>query len=145
MKLVLNSEDLTSDFYEDARVLGIVSKYKNYKFIWSINQHLDLNFKMIPDYEIELPKKNKDCYFSVFQHSVKNTSIDYFIYQNYFEGEFLLPELKNIDFICLVKGDFSADQTQWRGFLDNLKSVSCIQMASEISLDQIKSKENLIF
>lgn len=145
MKLVLNSEDLTSDFYEDARVLGIVSKYKNYKFIWSLNQHLDLNFKMITDYEIELPKKNRKCFFSVFQHCVKNTSIDYFIYQNYFEGEFLLPELKNIDFIYLVKGDFGADQIQWKNFIEGLKSVGCIQMVSEIPIDQIKTKENLIF
>lgn len=145
MKLVLNTEDLTDDFYDGVRMFGVVSNFKNYKFIWEVNKALGLDFRCNPENEITLNKKNRKCYFQVYQHSVKNSSIIYYCYHNYFEGESLLPELKNIDFICLIQGADSLKDEEWKGLLSNIKSVNCVQMVSEIQLSQVKNKGNLIF
>lgn len=145
MKLVLNTEDLTDEFYDDVRLFGVVSNFKNYKFIWEVNNALGLNFRCNPDNEIALQKKNRKCYFPVYQHSVKNSATIYYCYHNYFEGESLLPELKSIDFVCLVKGADSLSEEEWKRLLANIKSVNCVQMVTEIPLSQIKNKENLVF
>lgn len=145
MKLVLNTEDLTDDFYEGVRIFGVVSNYKNYKFIWEVNNALHMDFRCNPENEISLMKKNRKYYFQVYQHIVKNSSIVYYCYHNYYEGESLLPELKNIDFICLVQGASGLKEEEWKSLLRNIKSVNCVQMVSEISLSQIKNKANLIF
>ncbi len=145
MKLVLNTEDLTDDFYEGVRMFGVVSNSKNYKFIWEVNNALGLDFRCNPDNEITLQKKNRQCFFPVYQHSVKNSTIVYYCYHNYFDGEALLPELKNIDFIMLIQGAHSMSEEEWKHFLANIKSVNCVQMVSEIQLTQVKNKENLIF
>ncbi|MFT4202912.1 MAG: IPExxxVDY family protein [Chitinophagaceae bacterium] len=145
MKLVLDIEDLTDDFFEGVRMFGVVSTYKNYKFVWEVNNALGLAFRCIPENEISIQKKNRQCYFPVYQHNVKNSTVSYYCYHNYFDGEALLPELKNIDFICLVKGGDSMSENEWKQLLANVKSVNCVQLVSEIRLEQIKKRENLVF
>jgi len=145
MKLVLDIEDLTDDFYDGVRMFGVVSNFKNYRFLWEINNALGLDFRCNPENEITLQKKNRQCYFPVYQHSVKNSTVVYYFYHNYYEGESLLPELKNIDFICLVQGADSMNDEEWKNLLANIKSVNCVQLVSEIHLQQIKHKEHLVF
>ena len=145
MKLVLNTEDLTDEFYEGVRMFGVVANLKNWKFVWEVNNALGLNFRCIPDNEIALQKKNRQCYFPVYEHHVKNSTTVYYCYHNYFDGEPLLPELKSIDFICLVKGADSLSEEEWKRLLANIKSVNCVQLVSEIQLPQIKNRENLVF
>ena len=109
MKLVLNTEGITEDFFTDTRLVGIVASVKNYRFCWQINNGLGYNFRLKVDKEIQVLKKGRNYFFPVYEHKIKNSFTEHFIYHNHFDGEYLLPEFRHIDFLWLLKDDFIAD------------------------------------
>jgi hypothetical protein len=144
MKLKLNQDELTEDFFHDTRLLGIVVSAKSYRFCWQLNSSLGYDFRLNPDLEIHLQKKGRHYFFSVYQHSVANSFLNHFIYHNQFDGEYLLPEFKHMDFLWLIKGDSITDD-ECRKLIQEIKNVSGVQLVAELTNEQIKNKGNLIF
>jgi len=56
-KLVLNIDGIEDNFFTGARLLGIMSQVKSYRFCWLVNAHLEYDFKLNTDIEIQLKKK----------------------------------------------------------------------------------------
>jgi hypothetical protein len=56
MKLKLDLEDLTDDFFDNTRLMGIVAPVKNYQFCWLLNQLLRFDFRINNEIEIQLYK-----------------------------------------------------------------------------------------
>ena len=67
MKLRLNVEELNDDFFEDTRLLGITAPVKNYQFCLQLNNQMGYDFRLNTDIEIQLRKKERVYYFSVYQ------------------------------------------------------------------------------
>ena len=109
MKLKLDFEELADDFFSDTRLIGIVAPLKDYQFCWHLNQLLRFDFRNNNDIEIQLNKKKRDYFFSVFEFREKNNSLVHYLYNNQFDGEYLLLEFKHLDFLWLVKSDPVAD------------------------------------
>ena len=143
MKLKLNQDELTEDFFHDTRLLGIVVSAKSYRFCWQLNNSLGYDFRLNPDLEIHLQKKGRQYFFSVYQHAVNNF-LSHFIYHNQYDGEYLLPELKHMDFLWLVKGETVPDE-ECRKLIQSIKNVNDVQLVAELTNEQIKNKGNLIF
>jgi len=55
-KLSLNNQDLAEAFFEETRLLGIVSTLKDYQFCWQLNNLLGMDFRVNHDIEIKLNK-----------------------------------------------------------------------------------------
>ena len=144
MKLKLDINDLTDDFFEDTRLIGIVAPIKNYQVCWYLNQLLGFDFRNNTDIEIQLRKKNRQYYFSVFEYRQPNSSLVHYLYNNQFDGEYLLPEFKHLDFLWLLKGDCVADETL-KQLIDNIKAINGIQMVMELTHEKIKHRGHLIF
>jgi hypothetical protein len=142
-KLKLDIESLTEDFFCDTRLFGIIVTAKNYRFCWRINDTLSYNFRMKPELEIHLKKKGRQYFFSVYEHSLPNSYLKHFIYHNQFDGEYLLPEFKHMDFLWLVKGDYSDNEC--RQLIESVKSINGVQLMTELTYEQIKNKGNLVF
>ncbi len=66
MKLKLNIEDMTEEFFEDARLMGIVAPVKDYQFCWQLNNRLRFDFRINNDIEIQLTKRQRRFYFWVY-------------------------------------------------------------------------------
>ena len=143
MKLKLNQDELTEDFFHDTRLLGIVVSAKSYRFCWQLNNSLGYDFRLNPDLEIHLQKKGRQYFFSVYQHAVNNF-LSHFIYHNQYDGEYLLPELKHMDFLWLVKGETVPDE-ECRKLIQSIKNVNGVQLVAELTNEQIKNKGNLVF
>jgi hypothetical protein len=143
MKLKLNQDELTEDFFHDTRLLGIVVSAKSYRFCWQLNNSLGYDFRLNPDLEIHLQKKGRQYFFSVYQHCVNNF-LSHFIYHNQYDGEYLLPEFKHMDFLWLIKGETMPDE-ECRRLIQEIKNVSGVQLVAELTNEQIKNKGNLIF
>ena len=143
MKLKLNQDELTEDFFHDTRLLGIVVSAKSYRFCWQLNNSLGYDFRLNPDLEIHLQKKGRQYFFSVYQHAVNNF-LSHFIYHNQYDGEYLLPEFKHMDFLWLVKGETVPDE-ECRKLIQSIKNVNDVQLVAELTNEQIKNKGNLIF
>ncbi len=143
VKLKLNIQEITNDFFEDTRLLGITASIKNYQFCWLLN-NLGYRFRLNTGIEIQLKKKQRDYFFPVYQHVVPNSFLTHYVYHNYFDGEYLLPEFKHIDFLWLMKGD-CVDDEQCNQLIQSIKNINGVQLVAELTNQNIKNKEYLIF
>lgn len=144
MKLRLNIEELTTEFFEDARLLGIVAPVKDYQFCWHLNNKLRFRFRNNNDIEIQLSKKKRTYFFCVYQYDEPNSSLSHYLYKNHFDGEYLLPEFRHLDFLWLLKGD-GVSQEMLNGLVNSVKTMNHVQLVTELTNEKIKNKGNLIF
>lgn len=144
MKMKLNIDVLAEDFFHDTRLMGIVAPIKDYQLCWHLNHSLNFDFRNNNDIEIQLTKKNRDYYFAVFQYNEPSATLEHYLYNNHFDGEYLLPESRHLDFLYLLKGDTVTDNAL-NDLIHTIKQVGGVQMVMELSLEKIKSRANLIF
>ena len=69
-KLLLNTHDLTHEFFEDTRLLGIMAPVKDYQFCWNLNSSMGMDFRINNDIEIQLSKKKRNYFFAVYEYCV---------------------------------------------------------------------------
>ena len=97
-KLILDTQDITDGFFEDTRLLGIMAPMKDYQFCWQLNNILGVDFRVNNEIEIQLKKKNRNYFFGLYEYHEPSTALEHYIYNNQFDGEYLLPEFKHLDF-----------------------------------------------
>lgn len=144
MKLKLDLDELANDFFDNTRLLGIVAPLKSYQFCWHLNSLLHFDFRINNDIEIQLQKKKRDYYFSVFEYAEPTGSLVHYLYNNQYDGEYLLPEFRHLDFLWLMKGDTVADAF-FHQILESVKAISGVQLVMELTNEKIKNKGHLIF
>lgn len=141
--LALKNQDIIDEFFEDTKLLGIVTTVKDYRFCWNLNNMLDLDFRINHELEIKVHRKRK-YYFSVYEYHEPNSSLCHYLYNNLNDGEYLLPEFKNLDFLWLLKHDTVTEE-----FLEQLiallRTIPGVQLITELTNEKIKNKECLIF
>lgn len=144
MKLKLNIDELTDDFFVDTRLFGIMVPVKSYRFCWMLNNTLGYNFRLNTELEIHLQKKSRHYFFPVYEHMEPGNFICHYIYHNHYDGEYLLPEFRHMDFLWLIKGDEISDDA-CQVLIQSVKKINSIQMIAELTNEQIKNKGNLVF
>jgi hypothetical protein len=144
MKLKLTIDDLAGEFFEDTRLLGVVAPVKDYQFCWHLNNRLRFDFRINNDIEIQLTKKQRKYFFGVYEYSESNNSLNHYLYNNQFDGEYLLPEFKHLDFLWLLKGDPVADE-KLKDLMDSIRTIAGVQLVMELVQDKIRNKGHLIF
>lgn len=144
MKFTLDNKGMTDGFFEDARLLGIMAPIKSYNFCWQVNQLMGIDFRLNHDLEIQLVKKSRTYFFSVYEYAQPATCLMHYLYNNQNDGEYLLPEFKHLDFLWLLKEDYVEDE-----FVENLvyslRSINGVQLVVELTNEKIKNKEHLVF
>ena len=143
-KLILDTHDITEDFFEDTRLLGIMAPIKDYQFCWQLNNMLGMDFRVNNEIEIQLKKKNRNYFFSVYEYHEPSTALEHYIYNNQFDGEYLLPEFKHLDFLWLMKCDLVTDE-MLQMKTESIRSISTVQLVLELTNEKIKNKEHLVF
>jgi hypothetical protein len=144
MKLKLDLDELADDFFRDTRLVGIVAPIRDYQFCWQLNQLFSIDLRNNNDIEIQLKRKKRDYYFAVFQYSEPNNALIHYLYNNQFDGEYLLPEFRHLDFLYLLKGDVVSDQFIAQ-LMDTIKKINGVQLVMELAHDKIKNKGHMIF
>ncbi len=144
--LLLDDTHFSDDFFSESKLMGIVTSYKNYKFCWQLNKHLGLRFKLNNLLEIQLKKTKKgivrDYFFQVYQFNNVLTNLDHLIYHNQFNGEYLLPEYKHIDFIWMMKGDVH-NNPFINTLLPRVRQLDGLQLLIDINANKLTHKEHL--
>ena len=144
MKLKLDFDDLADEFFSDTRLIGIVAPLKDYQFCWHLNQLLRFDFRNNNEIEIQLNKKKRDYFFSVFEFRERNNSLVHYLYNNQFDGEYLLPEFKHLDFLWLLKGDPVQDETM-QSIMQAIRTINGVQLVMELTHEKIRNRGHLIF
>jgi hypothetical protein len=144
MKLAINNKDLTDCFFEDCRLLGIMAPIRNYQFCWHLNSLLGLDFRINNEIEIQLNKKQRNYFFGVFEYHEPAGSLSHYLYSNHFDGEYLLPEFKHLDFLWLMKGDLVHEEFMQQ-LANSVRTINGVQLVVELTNEKIRNKEHLIF
>ncbi len=144
MKLKLDIDELSEDFFRDTRLVGIVAPIKDYQFCWQLNQLFNIDLRKNNDIEIQLKRKNRDYYFAIFQYGEQANTLTHYLYNNQFDGEYLLPEFRHLDFLYLLKGDIVADDFI-NELMNTIKNIIGVQLVMELAHDKIRNKGHMIF
>lgn len=137
-------DEINEDFFEDTRLLGIMAPLKSYQLCLQLNGLLGYQFRLNTDIDIHVRKKERNYHFSVYQSSEANSFLEHYLYHNQFDGEYLLPEFRHIDFLWLMKGDF-VDEEKCQFIRQTVNSIAGVQLVVELTNEQIKNKGNMIF
>lgn len=144
MKLKIDNEALAQEFFEDSVLLGIVAPVKDYQFSWLLNRSLGFHFRVNNDMEIQLTKKQRKYFFSIYEYPIPNVTLAHYLYNNQHDGEYLLPEFKHLDFLWLIKGDPVAAE-DLNSLMQSIRSLPGVQLVTEMTNEKIKHKQHLIF
>jgi hypothetical protein len=143
-KLRLDNTVMIEDFFADTRLFGIVAPIEQYRFCWYLNKMLSFNFRINNNIEIQLNKKERKYFFPIYEFGELSGTIKHYLYNNEDDGEYLLPELKHLDFLWLIKDDIMQDDEL--GLLTNsIRSIPAVQLITELTNEKIKNKQHLIF
>lgn len=144
MKIKMDNTLMVEEFFDGTRLLGIVAPVKGYQFSWLLNQYMQIDFRINHDIEIQLDKKKRKYFFSIYEYGEPNGSLVHYLYINQFDGEYLLPELKHLDFLWLLKGD-TMHETDFRNLQQSLRSIPGVQLVMELTGEKIRNKAHLVF
>lgn len=144
MKLKLNNDLITEEFFEHTHLLGIMAPVKNYHFVWSIEQYMGYDFTINHDLEVQMIKKKRSYFFSVYQYHIPGSFLNHYVYHNQHDGEFLLPEFKHVDFLWLTKGE-EVSREDILSIQQSIRMIPGVQLVSELTNEKIKNKGHLIF
>lgn len=142
MKLKLDDERMSDDFFEDTKILGIACSLKNYQFCWHIERTLNIPFATSADLQIGMEKNKRSYSFTVYEFIHPISSKEHFLYSNKHQGEFLLPELQHLDFIWLIRDPYN-EAEEFNELQQRLRSIPGVQMVTEVPHEKIKSRDNL--
>lgn len=143
-KLVLDNSEMTEEFFDNTRLLGIMAPVKDYQFCWHLNSMIGLDFRLNHEIEIRLVKKKRDYFFSVYEFAEPVNFLCHYVYNNKFDGEYLLNEFRHFDFLWLMKGDEVTDETLQQT-ITTIRTIPSVQLITELAIDKIETKENLVF
>lgn len=144
MKYKIDNDTLVEEFFAETRLLGIVASMKDYQFCWHLNQVMRYDFRVNHDIEILLTKKKRQYFFSIYEYKEPGGAITHYLYNNQFDGEYLLPEFRHLDFLWLLKGDNSPDE-EVQFLQQSIKIIPSVQLVMELQTGKIKNKGHMIF
>jgi len=103
-----------------------------------------MDFRINNDIEIQLTKKKRNYFFAVYEFGEPTGSLFHYVYNNRFDGEYLLPEFKHLDFLWLMKGDIVNEETLQQR-INSIKEINGVQLVIELTNEKIRHKEHLVF
>jgi len=80
----------------------------------------------------------------VYEFPEPTASLAHYVYNNHFDGEYLLPEFKHLDFLWLLKGDVVPDKLL-QEMVNSIREIKAVQLVVELTNESIKHKEHLVF
>ncbi len=135
-------QKLETTSYDDFLIWGILSSYGGHRICWEMNQELNFNLVRRDDIVIESINSGENIYFNFYSFVDDDNFFRIELIKNKNNGEFYLKELKNFDFILMVKGELDFFEVEI--FTHILKNLTIIQSALSISKENIKNIAQLI-
>ena len=142
-RLVLDMDEVSDQFLDDARLLGVVTDWKPYQLCWALNHHYGYQFRTEPGAEIVKYHKQRSYHFTLHRHRHTQQRYEHFIYLNKDDGLFLMPEFNHIDFLWMIKGDWATYDLQ-QTVQQQLTSLPAVRMVTELSKAKIKNRDHLL-
>ena len=140
MNKVILKYEIDLDFI----LIAITSPLKDYRLCYFINKFTGLELCKVGDHEVWMPSaKNQLCFSKYADFSTASETEYYLLANKGVNGGLLIPEMRHSDYFFLIRNFI--DDEDLTALQDNITGIPEVVVASEISPQKLKSKENLIF
>ncbi len=123
-------------------LIGISCHVKDYRISFLLNRHLGLDFLKIEDLKITLNNKKDPEEFSMYYYFDEDYFNTYYLVANRSRELVLAPEIKQVDFLLIIEGEFKKSQED--RLIKSIRNIPNILMAYEIKFAEIKNHETLL-
>jgi hypothetical protein len=142
----MKTNKLELDYDYDFEFIGMISSLKGHKLAWDLNKEMnillkkedDIKLSFLNDASIVIVSYKYTIKYSYFR-LIKNKSTEF----TNIASPFLLPELKEYDYFIQVGGEGRAFESE--GVMLKLKNISGVEFTKYLEVENLKSKDNLIF
>lgn len=124
-------------------VAGIVTPLPEYRLCWNLNTVLGVEFYKTDDITITIPENHIRQNFSRFVFEEDITISTFWVLQNKNNGDYLLPEVKQSDYLLLVKGTYYTNKL--KALEHQIRKIPEVQTTITLQPNKLKNKERLIF
>ncbi len=137
---------LENEIQYDFSLVGITCTLKEYRLAWKLNNLLDIQLNKEKDIEIEF-LKTQNLVICNYLHETENSQIR--LLKNKSTNDFsvqsayLLPELKEFDYFLMIRG--FEDTFSMEVLRNRIATIAEVHYSKEFAIENLKSKENLIF
>lgn len=135
---------LLIDYEFDFSLFAVLSDAREYKLAWSINQQFCI--RLIKEADLHFNFLNQqNLIVSNYKFATEHTTFRLLKNKSVQEGSSacLIPELNQFDYLIMIQG--GGDFFEGTNVEQALKGIPVVQYVTKINLNQLKSKENLIF
>lgn len=132
---------LDSGYDEDFLMFGLVCGERPHRLAWMMNETGTFHFVRLNDIHF-YGKANAEYFFPRFRYTDEINHLDYHLLGNKDEGQFLIPELRHVDYLLILKG--AIDYFDAKEFIQQTKNLETVQLVTELNPAVLKSRENLI-
>ncbi|MBK7107686.1 MAG: IPExxxVDY family protein [Bacteroidetes bacterium] len=127
----------------DFVLAGLICGLPDYRLCWYLNHALMLDFSKAEDITITIPELHIQQSFTRFFFEEEITKSTFWVLQNKAGGEFLLPELKQVDFILLIRRNYY--KTKFKAIENKMHAIQEIQTIIAVDTNNLKNKDRLLF
>jgi len=141
-RFIMGITKLNIDQFEEFYLWGILSSYAGHRLCWEMNRHLDINLSRQEDIVLVRRPEAEDAYFNYYSYTDEENFLLTELVRNKCNGEYYMKELKNFDFLLMVKGELDFFESE--PFAASLKQLDALRSVMSIDLNKIKNYEHLI-
>jgi hypothetical protein len=138
----LNKTYLKLSLDLDFVLIAVTASLKDYVLCHKINTNLDFEFYKIDDHEVFFNTDEAPLAFSKYYFFVEEGEVEYYLVNNRHPEGFLIPEMNKVDFFIIIHQYISKDDINL--LINRLNRISEVQVAAQIDVHKLKSKENLV-
>lgn len=138
-KLVLDNAILEEEFFEDVHLMGLVAAETPSRLVWQITQHSHYHFKRDVEQDIEVSGQ----YFPLFTWYEEADMLEHYLISNQCQGHFMLPEVKPVDYLWMVKG-YRFREKEKELLMQFQRSLPAVRMVMDLPTSKIKNRHYLI-
>lgn len=144
LRLKLDMDTVAEDFFSGTYLLGLMTLVKDYKISLALNKSLNFDLRLNPELEIKLQRRNRNYFFEVHEYLDYFNRIQYYFYYNQYQGEYLLPEYRHLDYLLLIRSEGPLPQGTM-SLEKILRNIPEVQLVVSLTDENIASRSNLVF
>lgn len=126
----------------DFVLIAVTASLKDYVLCHKINTNLNIEFYKIEDHEVYFNTDEPPLSFSKYYFFVEEGEREYFLVSNRNSEGFLVPEMNKVDFFIIIHQFIDKEDLNF--IISRLNKMPDIQVAAQIDVRKLKSKENLV-
>jgi hypothetical protein len=123
-------------------LIGISCHMKDYRISFLLNKQLGSDFLKMEDLKITLTNKKDPAEFSLYYYHDEDYFNTYYLLANRSQELVLAPEIKQVDFLLIVEGEFRKAQKD--RLIKCIRTIPNVLTAYEIKFAEIKNYETLL-